>query len=530
MRVFCLDWDSPDTQSLREGIAEGWLPNVANLLARGVAAMIVDTQEILTPASWPTLIRGTSPASHGQVADRELVPSTYRWAPVRADRGEDPPFWRLIGDAGLRSTIASVYGSPLLVNLPGTQIVGWGSHDPYTTRAQRPRCSPPGIIAELERIVGRRAIRYGLKLPRTAAGAEAYLDRTLRGIEQQGRALAHLIEHTEWDFFFGSIAEGHEAGHVLWSYHDPTHRFHDPDAPLRLRRSLKQIYAAIDRELGRLLELLRDDDAVLVVTPYGLGPNQYLEGLGDEILQAGGLLRKLPGDRPAPDDYRLRALARARRAVHRIVPARLRPALGRLVPRDRLVNSLVYVDVDWSATRAFALWGDGSTLLRVNLEDREPAGIVPADSYESVRDELIELFSGLAAADTGEPLVSRVVRFEEVGGGDVRGGFPDICVQWARERRPRCIHSPQFGELPLDPITGGPLDVDAGRPSIHWTNGFLIGAGPGLPATAQGRLDGPAIRLVDFAPTVLALLGVDAGSLDGSPAWPAGTRPELARP
>ncbi len=120
MRVFCLDWDSPDPAALQRGVDDGSLPNLAGLLARGAAATIDDTQEILTPASWPTLNRGVVPARHGQLADRELMPGTYRQVPVAADRSTVPPFWRYLAEAGLRSTIVSIYNAPLLQGLPVT--------------------------------------------------------------------------------------------------------------------------------------------------------------------------------------------------------------------------------------------------------------------------------------------------------------------------------------------------------------------------------------------------------------------------
>ena len=45
------------------------------------------------------------------------------------------------------------------------------------------------------------------------------------------------------------------------------------------------------------------------------------------------------------------------------------------------------VGIDWSRTTA---WGDGGYYARVflNVEGREPEGIVPAADYERVRDEL----------------------------------------------------------------------------------------------------------------------------------------------
>jgi predicted AlkP superfamily phosphohydrolase/phosphomutase len=154
------------------------------------------------------------------------------------------------------------------------------------------------------------------------------------------------------------------------------------------------------------------------------------------------------------------------------------------------------------------------------LEGREPAGLVTGAGYEPLRAELIGLFEELADADTGEPVVERAARFEEVGGGPVHGGMPDVCVQWKRRQRPRAIRSERVGEITID--------NPQGRESLHWTNGFLVGAGPGIPATAGGRLVGPQIRLVDFAATVLDLFGLSADELDGAPVWTRTTSGQLA--
>src|SRR5205085_12595293 len=129
--------------------------------------------------------------------DRQIVPGTYRIAPVSADQAERPPFWRHVSDAGKRSTIASAYGAPLLSGFNGTQLVGWGTHDPYSTKLGGPQSDPPDLVRRIEREVGRRTLRYGRQLPRTPADYRGYLAECLHGIDQHTRALLHLIELTD---------------------------------------------------------------------------------------------------------------------------------------------------------------------------------------------------------------------------------------------------------------------------------------------------------------------------------------------
>jgi predicted AlkP superfamily phosphohydrolase/phosphomutase len=238
-----------------------------------------------------------------------------------------------------------------------------------------------------------------------------------------------------------------------------------------------------------------------------MGPHHGLAQAVEPVLErAGWLERSAPGV-PA----RLRALGLARRSIRALVPARARPALARLVPRDRLVAELSLADVDWSRTRAFQLPSDGGAFIRLNLAGREPAGtVVPGEGYDRACAELIELFESLRVAGAGEPAVVEAVRVDELLGAPVDGPLPDVCVRWARLRDIHAVNAAGLGTVEFartDPRTSG-----------HWEPGFVAMAGPGVPPSGDKRLEGPDARLVDFAATVFQLLGVaQPDALTGTP-------------
>jgi predicted AlkP superfamily phosphohydrolase/phosphomutase len=500
-RVLCLAFDSPDLGLVQRGIDEGWLPTLGRLVEGGRFVPLDDLQDLLTSSTWPTLVTGTDLPEHLVVSDRQLVPGSYRVVPVRAEDARRPPFWRYVSDAGLRSTIVSVYGAPLTPGLLGTQVVGWGTHDPLTTRESAPRAEPPGVLRELARVAGRRRTRYGLRIPRTAGELAAYAEASVAGVRQQGRGLAHLVAHTRWDFFFGAFAESHEAGHLLWHLAVPEHPRHDPSAAPVLKDALRAIYRGIDDALAELVARVPDDVAVLVVSAYGMGPHHHLEGVIDPLLERAGWTARAGRDALVAAGPRARALVAARRAVRRLVPAALRPALGRLVPRERLLGEIEHADVDWRRTRLFALPSDGSTFLRVNLRDREPGGIVtPGGDYDALCDEVAGLLRGLRDGATGERLCVRVERTSRLFGAPPVGPMPDLCVQWVRRHQARVVEAPGLGRLDVpgtDP-----------RTAIHWAPGFILARGPGIAPSGARRLEGSSARVVDLAATVLALLGV----------------------
>ncbi len=496
MKTALLAFDSPDLDMLQRGIDAGELPFLARLVEDGRFVALDDVQELLTTASWSTITRGTTVTDHLLLADRQLVPGSYRTAPITADEARRPPFWRYVSDAGLRSTVVSVYGAPLLAPFNGTQVVGWGSTDPYNGKLGPPRSDPPELIAQLEGDVGSRTLVYGRQMPRTDAERRSHIDECVRGAEQQAAALIELAGRGDWDLFVASFSDCHEAGHLLWLQANPD----GPSPDAELRDGLMRIYRAVDAGLGALVERLPSDTAVLLTTPYAMGSHHHLELGLPAMLAAGGWLSHAPAG-AGSDSRRVRALGRARALVQRTVPSRLRPALGRLVPRDRLLGELELAGIDWSRTRAFALPGDASGHIRFNLAGREPSGAVRAGSeYDELCHEIDEALRELVDAATGQPVVERVARFDELFGVEPSGPFPDLCVQWRRSRAVPAVRSERLGtvEVPQDPLIGGG----------HYGPGFLIGRAPGIPASGSTRLDGPSARLQDVAPTAMAWLGV----------------------
>jgi predicted AlkP superfamily phosphohydrolase/phosphomutase len=152
------------------------------------------------------------------------------------------------------------------------------------------------------------------------------------------------------------------------------------------------------------------------------------------------------------------------------------------------------VGIDWPKTVA---WGEGGYYARVflNVEGREPEGVVPAMDYEAVRDDLARRLAAIPD-DAGRPLATHVYKPEEVY-PEVAGVAPDLIVI--------------FGDLLWRSVgtIGGPegvhtLENDTGPDDAnHAQDGLLIAAGPGI--GARGRLDA---HLLDVAPTVLELLGL----------------------
>jgi len=175
--------------------------------------------------------------------------------------------------------------------------------------------------------------------------------------------------------------------------------------------------------------------------------------------------------------------------------------------------------IDWSRTVA---WGEGGYYCRLflNVEGREPDGVVSPDDYESVRNELKEKLEALGD-DQGRPIGTVAHRPEDLY-AEARGIAPDLLVYFG-DLYWRSVGQVGTGTVHVFENDTGPDDAN------HAHEGLYVLVADGVAAGA-----GPQRALHDVAPTLLELLGepvpaeMEGRSMLGSPAG-GGSQPSAAR-
>ena len=118
-----------------------------------------------------------------------------------------------------------------------------------------------------------------------------------------------------------------------------------------------------------------------------------------------------------------------------------------------------------------------------------------------LEDRLLEL----ADADTGRPLVRRVLRVDELFPGDRRDDLPDLLVDWHRDAPVTSAASPTIGE-----VRGR---YDGIRSGDHRPTGLVLVRDDGVAPGPRDHL----VDVVDLAPTIAARLGVSLPGAAGVP-------------
>jgi predicted AlkP superfamily phosphohydrolase/phosphomutase len=486
--VVAVGIDAAEPRLLLQWAADGTLPVLARLLERSAHGAILNPPGLYVGAVWPTFWTARSPCRHGRYCHTQLIEGTYRTRAMSPTDVSGEAFWEALSRAGRRVAVFDVPKAAPTAGINGIQIVDWATHDPDF----EPQSWPAGLAAELAERFGVDALRNCNGRRETAAQFAQLRDSLCERAARRTLLARQLLERP-WDLFLMVFSESHCAGHQCWHLHDPSHVRHDPALAREVGDPLRDVYAAIDRGIGAVLERAGPDTAVLVFSSHGMGPHY------DATFYLDRILRHLQGARPRPARE---AASFALQSVWERLPARLRAALAPL--RDRTKAQLRAAARDVSGDPFFQVPNnDHHGAIRINLLGREPQGRVqPGAECDARCKQLAEDLQALVNLDTGGPAVRRVFRADEVYPGEDLSGLPDLFVEWSREAPLARLWSPRTGE-----VRG---TYRGCRTGDHLEQGLFLFCAPGVRPQAVS-----ALRMQDLGPTLSALLGVELPDVDG---------------
>lgn len=494
-RVLVIGLDVGDGKLIRNWSREGFLPVFRSLMGGGAWASLNTTAELLHVSAWPSLYTGTLPGQHGVYYTFQPIPGQQNVRRFGPDQYGQPPVWQLLSEAGKRCIVFDAPYTHPQENFNGMQIFEWGTWAWYW----HPMSVPSRLMRQMTGQCG--AYPVGIEANQVGLGALDLADlhqRLIRAVSAKAKAVRWLMERSPWDLLWVVFGETHPAAHYFWSNSHADIAHAETEFSERL---LREVYQAIDRAIGEIIERIRDDVTLYIISGDGVGPNyagwhllpQVLERLGFTSGGATQINVAVPSAREPNKKDILKML-------RDVVPSSMRQTLSHYLPtswRDSLMSRWTTANIDWSRTRAFCLPTDLEGCIRLNVMGREPQGIVrPGAEYEAVCSELISSLEQLTNPRTGHPVVRQVVRIDEAFPGERRNYLPDLIVLWSEEAEIKAVHSPTFG------LVEAP-SPDA-RTGTHHPPGFVIAHGPSV-HTGYTLTEG---HIVDFAPTVLAEFGL----------------------
>jgi predicted AlkP superfamily phosphohydrolase/phosphomutase len=134
--------------------------------------------------------------------------------------------------------------------------------------------------------------------------------------------------------------------------------------------------------------------------------------------------------------------------------------------------------VDFDRSKAWVLPTDLQGFIRLNLEGREPQGIVPQAEYDQVINEITQCLLNLKDAETGKPVVEQVFKLKELyQGAEHTDLLPDLSVLWHNIEVSKIV-SDRIGEI----VVGDSGIIRSGN---HRPKGFCFCYGPSINSAAK---------------------------------------------
>jgi predicted AlkP superfamily phosphohydrolase/phosphomutase len=484
-KLLLLGLDAAEPSLIRRWAANGKLPALRALMDRGTSGSISGVEGFYIGSTWPSFYTGLNPAGHGFHRIDQLASGSYdSFRPLDVPGGVGgTPFWKAASDAGRRVAVLDVPLIRIDPNLNGAHIVEWGVHDSifgfHTT--------PAGLADEVLALVGEHPLRGDCDAERTTADDfERFVAALELGAAKRTQLTLELLERDDWDLFVQVFSEPHCVGHQCWHLHDPAHPAYDHQLLGSRGDPIERVYRAIDRAVGTVVEHA-GNARILVFSLHGMNAFRGASFLLHEIL------------------YRLGVTTR---------PRLLRRLHSRLT---RTANESVFRSADVSTSKCFPIHnGFPVSGIRLNLVGREPAGVLrPGADADEFCGQLAQALLAIIDERTNAPLIASVDRTDSLYTGANRDALPDLLVQWS------------------DAVPTGTLAYAGGRgagvrarsPTIglvegwndwartgeHVPTGMFVYAGPGVPS---GSREAP-VRLMDFHPTLCALMNLPAQAVDG---------------
>lgn len=488
-RVLVIGLDGATFSLIDPWIERGKLPNLATLVREGARGRLRSTIPYVTGPAWTSFATGVNPGKHGifDFALRRRGEYSIELLNARAIRAKT--LWALLSKAGKRIGVLNVP-----VTYPPQEVNGYLVSGMLTPSLKSEFTYPKSLGGELLSAVPDYDIEPAIVSSDRRRTKRELVKSCFALVRARAKAARFLLHRLgDWDFFMVVFTEPDRLQTYLWDDLDPGHPRHDPESAAEFGEAIPKLYEKLDSIIGEFLQEYVDQRTTLfVLSDHGFAgvhkffyPNKWLEEEGYLALRA---------EASTSLRWAKSVLTRVGLAhpAKRFVKA-LFPDWGFT---SQLRNFTFTRDVDWAKTKAF--WGADNGFT-INLKGRESAGIVaPGREYEALRNELIEKLSALREPETGELVVEKVWKREEIYNGPYTAYSPDLRMVWREYPGQRKTYF-SAGELWANETFGYTAQT-----GDHTPFGILLAYGRAI----KGGQSIQGAQLMDLAPTILHLLGL----------------------
>lgn len=446
-KVFVIGLDCATPQLVFDKF-RGDLPNIRQIIENGIYGEIESTVPAITVPAWMSMMTSKDPGQLGFYGFRNRKNYSYdEMCFANSLMIEEKTVWDILSENGKQSVVIGVPPS-----FPPKRLNGYLIGCFLTPNTDTDFTYPRELKGEIWEKIG----PYILDVPNFRTDDKEHLLEQINDLmENRFRTVRYIMENKPWDFFVFVEMGIDRIHHGFWEFMDQNHPKYEPGN--RYEHVIRDYYKAVDSEIGMLLEKLDDQTIVIVVSDHGAKTMDGGICINDWLMGNGYLTLKDTPSGPV-----------------------------------KLENQ----NIDWKKTVA---WGSGGYYGRLfmNVEGREPDGVVKQKDYEKVCNDLIRRLESIED-ENGENIGTKVFKPQEVY-KVVKNIAPDLIVY--------------FGNLDWRSVgTVGNSKIwtyenDTGPDNAnHSQHGIFICHDPKKSGGGK-KIEG--LHVMDVAPTILKLMGIE---------------------
>jgi len=458
-KVMVIGLDGATWDLLEPWARNNKLPALKELMEKGCYGPLESTIPHVTPPAWTSMVTGKNPAKHGVFDFMGIKREKDGWSlslyTSRSKRSRE--IWDYLNGKSIVVNVPLTY-PPREIN--GIMVTGM-----YTPDINSEFTYPREIKEDILKLFPDYKIE--LSWAEYEGKKQKFLEDLYKMTEERVNLFWHFFE-MDWNFFFFVFVGTDRLQHIVWD-----------------EGELLKYYRYLDDFLGEVIEKIREDRTnLLLVSDHGFAKiikevhiNSILHQEGYLKLKTGqmsGFLRKLGLSKEGLTKillkYKLnkfydRLPPRVLHIVRKTIPGRSNP---------------VY-DFDLKNSKAIMV-GTGSIYI---TEDNK-------HQKKEIEKEIIEKLENLTDPDTGEKIIERVFRKEEVYSGNLMSKAPDLIIL------------PKKGYSLIHNVSDIAVEKPQFKKADHALNGIFLAYGPDIKEGIQIR----GAKIYDIAPTILHMFGL----------------------
>lgn len=390
-KTLVIGWDGAPYNKIREWIDKRDLKVLSSLVNKGSFGPLKTTPLTISSCAWTTMVTGKNAGKHGiyDFFGNDFVNDSYFRMPINSKARKSKALWHYLSEYGIKIGVVNVPMTYPVEKINGFMIGGMMS----------PSVNSPGFTYPPDLLKDYPYLKdYRIDIERAKhMDRKKFIQEIFKTMEERTRLFKYLMKKIKVDVFFGVYTCPDRFSHYLWHFFDENHphRKMEPQSEIdKYKDSLLEVYRVLDDYLGELIDYFGAEN-VVVLSDHGFESiYKYFEF--NKWLERKGYLEFKPKDKWDKFTH------------EKLNPKRI----------------YIYGKVNWRRTLAYMIGKRGTVY--INLEGREPQGIVKKEEYYDLVKDLIKDIKTIVDPDTNKKIVKDVLPRDKIFFGPYVDLAPDI--------------------------------------------------------------------------------------------------------